>query len=373
MTRSAIVIGAGPSGLATAVCLQKAGFEVAVLERNDRIGSAWHDHYDSLRLHTSRKTSGLPGLPIPASAGKYPSRADMAAYLESYAQTFDLDVRLGYAVDRVDPEDGGWIVRHEHGDDFADVVVFATGLNGQPNRPDWPGLDGFPGPVMHGSEYRNPHRFLDRKVLVVGFGNSGADIATDLAGAGIATGLSVRSPVNIVPLEILGVPVTSLSLLRRALGPAAADRLSAPVIETLVGRPEDYGLRRADKGPVRQVVEDGRVPMIDVGVLAAIKAGRIAVHPGITRFDGGTVHFADDSNATYDTLIAATGYRVDLTAFLPDVPDVLDASGRPKVSGGPSGRRGLYFCSYHASPNGQLRQSAQEAAQIADHAAQTHG
>ncbi len=369
MTRNAIVIGAGPSGLATAVCLQKAGFEVAVLERDDRVGSAWHTHYDSLKLHTSRGRSGLPGLPIPRSAGKYPSRADVASYLETYAQTFDLDVRLGFAVDRVDPENGGWVVRHEHGDDVAEVVVFATGLNGQPNRPGWPGLDSFPGPVMHASEYRNPHRFIDRRVLVVGFGNSGADIATDLSGAGIVTGLSVRSPVNIVPQEILGIPVTSLSLLRRALGPAAADRMTAPVIETLVGRPEDYGLRKAAKGPVRQVVEDGRVPMIDVGVLAAIKAGRVAVHPGIERFDGASVRFADGTEGAYDSLITATGYRVDLSAFLPDVPDVLDAAGRPKVSGGPSGRAGLYFCSYHASPNGQLRQSAFEAEKIAEHAA----
>lgn len=366
----AIVIGAGPAGLAAAACLKRAGLEVAILEKADRVGAVWRGHYDRLHLHTARGRSGLPFMALPASVGKYPSRQDLIAYLERYAGHFGLEPQFGCAVARADPEGRGWRVRHSQGEARADVVVFATGLNGHPRRPDWPGMDRFPGRVLHSSEYRNADGFAGQRVLVVGFGNSGADIATDLAQAGVGTGLAVRGPVNLLPKEILGVPVTSMGVFRKLFGPAAADALTAPVVRALIGRPEDYGMAASAKGPMRQVVEDGKIPMIDAGALAEIKAGRIAVYPGIKRFDGSRIVFADGRDAAFDAVVLATGYGLDLRPMLPEVAHmVLDDRGRPLISGEPTGVPGLFFCSYHVSPSGQLRQAGLEARAIAEEAA----
>ncbi|MDJ0630100.1 MAG: NAD(P)/FAD-dependent oxidoreductase [Rhodobacter sp.] len=361
-----IIIGAGPAGLAAAACLKRAGLAVEIFERSDRIGPAWHRHYDRLVLHTSRGRSALPFRPMPSRVPKYPSRQDVIDYLEDYADAFGLAPRFGCAVASVHSTAEGWRVRHAEGDTQAEVVVFATGLNGHARRPDWPGLAAFPGQVLHSSDYRDAAAFAGQRVLVVGFGNSGADIATDLAEAAVDTGLSVRGPVNLLPKEILGIPATSLGLLRKLFPPAVADRLTAPVVRALIGRPDAYGMVASDKGPMRQVLEDGKIPMIDAGALAQIKAGRVAVYPGIARIEGRTVVFADGRRADFDAVVTATGYGLDLKQMLPDAAgDVLDGSGRPRVSGGPTGRCGLYFCSYHVSPNGQLRQAAMEAQAIA--------
>ena len=363
-----IVIGAGPSGLAAAACLKRAGAQVEMFERADSIGSAWRNHYDRLHLHTVKSRSGLPHRALPGHVSRYPSRSEMIAYLEDYARAFALTPRLGCAVHTVQPSENGWTVQHDGGESPADTVVCATGLNGQPNRPAWPGQDGFPGPVLHSSDYHSATPFTGQRILVVGFGNSGGDIALDLAEAGAQVTLSVRGPVNILPKELFGIPITSMGLLRKLMPYRLADALTAPILRAKIGRPEDYGLQSAHKGPAAQVIEDGRVPLIDIGALPAIKASRIAVRPGIVGFDGATVAFADATSVGFDAVILATGYRADLRALLPDTGDVLDADGRPRVSGGPSGARGLYFCSYHASADGQLRQSGIEARAIAAHA-----
>ena len=367
--RQAIVIGAGPAGLAAANCLLHRGFATKILERSDKVGPAWHGHYDRLHLHTARGRSGLPYKSLPKSVGRYPSRTDVIAYLEDYAKTFSLDIHFGHEVQTVTRYNGDWVVKHSGGTEVVEIVVFATGLNGHPKTPEWPGQEGFTGKVLHSSGYRNPKPFKDKRVLVVGFGNSGGDIALDLAQAHVEVGLCVRGPINIVPKEILGVPVTSLGLLGKIFPAYVADAMTAPVVRALIGRPERYGLRQADKGPLRQVVEDGKIPLIDIGALAEIEAGRIKLHPGIAGFDGGQVRFDDGTQAGFDAVILATGYDVDLRPLLPEADDVLDAQGRPKVSGGPTGLRGLYFCSYHASPNGQLRQAGAEALAIAQDAA----
>ncbi len=371
MTQStnAIVIGAGPAGLAAAACLGQAEMTARILERSDRVGASWRGQYDSLHLHTARGRSGLPFMAMPKSVGRYPARADVIGYLERYAQAFDLDIRFSTRVTEVARANGGWRVAHDAGEEHADIVVFATGLNATPRRPTWPGQDAFTGDILHSSDYRNPARFKGKRVLVVGFGNSGGDIARDLAQAEVEVGLCVRGPINILPKEILGVPTTSMGLLGKLFPAHVADALTAPVVRAIIGRPEDYGLRQAATGPLQQVVETGKIPLIDVGALAQIKAGRIMVHPGIERFDKSGVAFEDGSRAAFDAVILATGYDHDLRAILAGEPAVLDDRGHPRISGGATGAPGLYFCSYHASPNGQLKQAGAEARAIARDAA----
>ncbi len=365
----AIVVGAGPAGLATAACLQREGIETRVLERTAHVASSWRGHYDSLSLHTARGRSGLPFLPLPKSVGRYPSRDELIAYLEDYAERLSLDIRFDCAVRRVRRAGRVWRVSYGHRTDQATIVVLATGLNAQPRIPGLPGQEAFGGEILHSSAYRDPSPFEGKRVLVVGFGNSGGDIARDLAQAGIEVGLCVRGPINILPKEILGIPVTSMGLLGKLFPPHVADALTAPVVRAIIGRPERYGLRQAAKGPLRQVIEDGKIPLIDVGALPEIRAGRIRVYPGIDTLQPGGVRFEGGGSAPFDAIILATGYDYDLRAILPDEPGALDRNGHPRISGGPTGAPGLYFCSYRVSANGQIRQAGVEAMAIARHAA----
>jgi len=362
----AIVIGAGPAGLAAAACLKEVGVEVEILDRAQAVGDSWRRHYDCLHLHTSRGRSGLPGLKFPARAGRYPSLSEVIAYLEDYASHHALAPQFECDVTGVARQGQGWCVTHDRGQSEADIVVVATGINGAPRAPDWPGH--FDGPVLHSSAYRNAAPYAGGRVLVVGFGNSGGDIALDLANAGISVDLSVRGPVNILPKQLFGIPITSYGMLTKLLGYKMADRLTAPVLRMAVGRPEDYGLQAMAKGPAAMVHEDERIPMIDAGALGAIKTGRITIRPGVAALEGGAVRFADGSAESYDAIIAAIGYTVDLRPLLGEDCAALDDRGHARISGGPTAEKGLYFCSLHVSPYGQLHATGQEAMAIARHA-----
>ena len=360
----AIVIGAGPSGLAAAACLKKAGFTPEILDAGKKIGDSWRWHYDRLHLHTARGRSSLPGLSMPRGP-RYPARDEVIDYLQAYAETFDLRPQFGCAVKSVRPSNSGWRVTHAKGASEAPIVVFATGLNGAPYAPNFEGLDDFGGSWVHSSAYKNADPYKGKRVLVVGFGNTAADVTLDLAEAGVAVDMAVRGPVNLLPKELFGIPVTSLGILRKILPYKIVDALTAPILCLNLGRNEDYGLRSKGKGPNAQVIEDGRIPMIDVGALAQIKKGKIGIKPGPEIFSKGTCHFVGGSSAPYDAVIFATGYRVDLRPILGPMPDVLDETGKPVVSGGRTAAHGLYFCSYYVSPDGQLRQSGLDAEAIA--------
>ena len=362
-----IIIGAGPAGLACAVCVQKAGASVTILERSGQNASSWRGHYESLRLHTVKSRSALPHMEMPKHFARFPFRAQMIEYLDSYAARFALQPVFNTTVKTVRSAGNSWLVEHDQGIDPADAVIFATGLNGTPHRAKLPGLDQFAGTVLHSAHYKSGSAFAGQNVLVVGLGNSGGDIAVDLVHAGACVSLSVRGPVNILPHKLFGIPITSLGGLRKVLPYRWADALTAPILRAKIGRPEDYGLQSAGKGPAAQLIEDGRVPLIDHGTLIAIKEGQIAVRPGIKQISAKSVQFLDGSKKDFDAIILCTGYRTDLRTILPDSHHVLDEVGAPLVSGGHPSSDGLFFCSYKASADGQLRQTGIEARAIAKH------
>ena len=169
-----IIIGAGPAGLATAAVLRARGLNATILEKSDAVGPVWRRHYDRLHLHTDRGHSALPGLPMPSSYGRYPSRAQVVEYLESYAATFDLKPRFNTPVSEVRRNGTLWSAKAGDETIEAPVIVIATGLADFPYSPVWPGIETFSGPILHSSRYRNPKSFAGERVLVVGFGNSGA-------------------------------------------------------------------------------------------------------------------------------------------------------------------------------------------------------
>ena len=359
-----IVVGAGPAGLACAAALRRSGGSVIVLEKADRVAASWRHHYDRLHLHTHKRQSGLPGLPMPAAYPKYPSRDQLVAYLEDYAAHHRIAPRFGTTVLGV-RQRAGWVVETDTTTLTAGNVIFATGIVGWPLRPAWPGMDSFPGRLIHSSDYANPKPFSRCRVLVVGLGNSGGEIAMDLCDAGNEVSLSVRSPVNVVPRDLLGIPILTFAILQRSIPYKLVDALNAPILRLAIGDLEPFGLRRPAKGPMTQVAEDGKIPLLDIGTIDRIRRGLITVRPGIARMSGADVHFDDGARAPFDVIIQATGYRPSLRALLPDHQDVLDRSGAPIVCGRPTRHPGLFFCGHIAVATGQLREIGLEAKRIA--------
>lgn len=361
-----MIVGGGPAGLAMAERFGRIGVSAVVLERATRVGASWPQHYDRLHLHTARALSSLPGSPIPASEGRWVSRDGFAAYLARYAATNRLDVRLGVTATSVGRSTGGgWTVDWAHDDGAeevrgtlaASVVVVATGYNSVPFIPHWPALSSYGGRLLHSSSYRNPELLGARSALVVGPGNSGSEIAADLAGADVSVMLSIRTPPNIVRREVGGVPGQVLALAIKPLPVAGGDLVAGWVQRLSVGDLSRFGIPRANRGVVTQMVRDGVTPTIDVGLLAALRAGTVTVVPAVERFTRGAVELADGARVTPDVVIAATGYRRGLEELVGHL-DVLDASGLPRVNAAkqlPS-RPGLYLLGYSNPLSGNLLQ-----------------
>src|SRR5258706_2634713 len=195
-----VVVGAGPGGLAAAAALGAAGVPALVVDRAAAVGASWREHYERLHLHTERALSGLPGLAIPRAYGKWVARAHVVDYLEAYAAHHQLALRLSTPVERIEREGDRWRIDTPAERFAARGCVIATGYNHAPFLPDWPGRDQFAGELLHSSRYRNPRPYHGRDVLVVGAGNSGAEIAVDLIEGGAArVRVAIRTPPNIVP------------------------------------------------------------------------------------------------------------------------------------------------------------------------------
>jgi cation diffusion facilitator CzcD-associated flavoprotein CzcO len=364
-TSDAIVVGAGPAGLACAATMGMKGLKVTVFEKADHVGSVWRGHYDRLHLHTDRNNSSLPGLAMPRSYSRYPSRLQVVDYLESYAARFAIQPVLGRAVTSLRREGGQWCATTAAGPVTAPVVVVATGIASAPYCPSWPGMHAYQGSVIHSSRYRNPRACEGQRVLVVGFGNSGGEIALDLAEAGIDVALAVRGPVQILPRDLLGLPIVTWAIFYQPLPARLVDAINAPILRLALGSMEKLGLRRARKGPAQMVREDGRVPLIDVGTLAGIRNGSIKLRGGIDRFTSDGVVFSGGASESFGAVILATGFRPDLRALLGDMRDVLDEKGMPLVTGRETAEAGLYFCGQITSATGQFREIGIEAQRIA--------
>jgi cation diffusion facilitator CzcD-associated flavoprotein CzcO len=361
----AVVIGAGPAGLASAACLGRAGVSVTVLEAGAGVGTSWRGHYERLHLHTVKQHSGLPGLPFPAEVGRYPARAEVVAYLDAYAAHFGISPRTNEPVRRVRPiNGGGFEVESQGGPTHADVVVVATGLNRVPNPDELPGRARFRGPVSHAGRYREGAAFAGQRVLVVGAGNTGAEIALDLAEHGAKPVLSIRTPVNVVPRDFLGLPMQVTAIRLGRLPIAARDRIGRIVRRLAFGNLARFGLLRPATGPISSIVERGRIPILDVGTVAAIKRGDIVVRPAVASLTETGASFVDGSELALDAVILATGYRTGLSDIV-DVPGALRDDGAPKDWKGGGACPGLYFVGFASVATGLLREIGREAEALA--------
>lgn len=357
-----MVIGAGPAGLAVAATLAQRAQGCVVLERADSVGASWQRRYDSLRLHTARWLSGLPGAPIPRRYGQWVGRDDFVAYLREYAEKFGVRPAFGVDVQRIDRVDGTWRIETSGGDRTASTVVVATGYSRVPFLPDWPGRDTFTQPLLHSADYREPSAYRGGHVLVVGAGNSAAEIAVDLAQAGARVDLSVRTPPNIVRRDTFGVPSQLLGIaLRRA-----PERVMNPLTTVLrrVSVPDltAQGLPRPAGDGFTQFLRTQTVPILDHGFVDAVRARRVRVVAQVESLDADSVQLADGSTLRPDAVLCATGYRTGLEPLVGHL-GVLDERGMPLVHGPETLPQlpGLYFVGISIQLAGLLREIGLEA------------
>jgi putative flavoprotein involved in K+ transport len=349
-----VIVGGGASGLSAAGALQRRGITAVVLEKDEALGGTWARRYDRLHLHTVRGFSGLAHYPIPRRYPKYLSREEFVAYLREYASHFDLRVVTGCPVQNVRVESdrpSSWVAATPRGDWHCRVIVIATGQYRIPIIPSWEGREKYRGNLIHSSGYRSASPYTGKRVLVVGAGNSGTEIATDLAEHGAAhVALSIRTPPPIVPRDPFGMPVQRTGILLSFLPPAIADRLARLTARIVLGDLTRHGLRRPEWMPYSA----RRIPVIDVGFVNALKQRLVQIRPALTRLTGTDAVFEDGSAEPFDAIIAATGFSTGLNELL-ETKDVLNQSGEPvEASGQPTARPGIFFMGYTHSLRGHL-------------------
>jgi putative flavoprotein involved in K+ transport len=366
MAGRVIVVGAGAAGLAAAAMLGRQGIPYTVLERSDSVGAAWRSRYDGLRLHTVRWLSALPGAPIPRRYGPWVRRDDLVSYLEDYARTFHVEPEFGVEVIRIDRTPEGWRLQTSAGPRDAERVVVATGYTRTPDRPAWPGVASFGGSLIHSVDYREPSSYRDQQVLVVGAGNSAAEIAVEVAGVATQVLLAVRTPPNIVRRGTLGIPSQAFAVVlsrlpERVLNPVLGllRRLTVPDLRA-------YGLPAPSGDAFTRFLRSQTVPILDHGFVHAVRRGRIRIVAAVDSVADHEVRLVDGTVVRPDAVIAAIGYHPGLTEMVGHL-EVLDPSGQPTVHGAQTapGAPGLYFVGISVVLAGVLREITREARDVA--------
>jgi hypothetical protein len=345
------VIGAGAAGLEAVRVFREAGHDVVALERTDRVGGHWHTDYEALHLITPRDVSGFAGDPMPADYPLFPSRDQVRQYLERFADDHDLrrHVRFGVEVTAVTSPDAGvsgWDVTTSDGaTGHWDAVVVANGHHWDPALPSM--AADFTGRSLHSSQYTGPADLEGDRVLVVGAGNSGCDLAVDAVSARKQVSIAIRHGHVFQPKTFFGKGRNQLPLLAKLPG-WLAERVQRTLVRVSVGSPADYpGLQEP---PTRNL--NRQPPIVNDLLLYWLQHGRITARPGVTGVSGRTVNFADGSSGEFDTVLWATGFHVTLPFLAPDL--LTWRSGAPLRVGGmtvPVGVSRLYTVGL-ASPRG---------------------
>jgi len=332
-----------------------------VLERAS-VGASWRGHYDRLHLHTTRRLSFLGGSPIPRRYGRWVARDDVVAHLDEMAR--DLRVRPGVTVERVDPDGPGWVLSTSDGPVRARDVVIATGYNHTPLAPSWPGVDGYTGELLHAADYRSGAPFAGRDVLVVGVGNTGAEIAVDLVESGArSVRLAVRTPPHIVRRSTLGWPAQGTGMVVRHLPVPVVDVVARGLARVEVPDLSSYGLPRPTTGLYSRMLE-GATPVQDVGLIAAVRDGAVTPVAAVVGIEDDEVLLADGTRLRPEVIVAATGYRRDLEPLVGHL-GVLDERGLPRSHGARAPRPGLYLTGFTTPISGMFRELRLDAERIA--------
>ena len=372
-----VIVGAGPSGLAVAAGLKREGVPFIILERANCIASLWQNRtYDRLKLHLPKQFCQLPNFPFPEDYPEYPTKFQFIQYLEEYATHFDINPKYNETVQsaKYDETFGLWRVKtiSKSGQlgscEFEYIcrwLVVATGENAEKVVPDFEGLEDFGGDVLHAGDYKSGGRYQGKKVLVVGCGNSGMEVSLDLYNHGANPSMVVRSSVSskvsvfitkteffllcfqkqsfacysvfknrasclilcfvsfliyqvhVLPREILGKSTFELGVTMMKWMPVwLADKTLLLLARIVLGNTDKYGLKRPTIGPLELKNKEGKTPVLDIGALPKIRAGKIKIVPGIIKFGRGMVELVDGRVLDIDSVILATGYRSNVPSWL---------------------------------------------------------
>lgn len=357
------VVGAGPAGISTAVALKDRGVRPLLLERSDAVAASWRGRYDRLRLNTGRGFSHLPGRAYPKGTPTFPSRDEVIAHLEQGAAETGIDVRVCCPVARIDRTAGGWTLQTRDETLGVRQVVVATGHEHAPHLPAW--APDFTGELLHSSAYRNPERFAGKRVLVVGAGCSGMEIAHDLATGGAAeVWLAIRTPPNLMPRQgPAGLPGDVIAIPLYHLPVRLADAIARAGRRQTFGDLSAYGLPVPDEGVMARNKRLGVAPaIVDPEVVDTIRDGRIAIVPTVAAA-GDDVELVDGARLQPDAVICATGFSRGLEPLVGHL-GVLDEHGRPRAIGAEPAAPGLRFVGFVPRP-AQIGASAKQARRAA--------
>jgi len=315
------VIGAGPAGLAVARNLDKQNIPFVGFEAGPTVGGLWNidnprsTMYHSAHLISSKRMTEFKEFPMADRVADYPHHAEVYRYFQAYAEHFDLTTRYEFEteVTAVEPVDGsppkGWLVttrRLNNGDralltrPFKGVVI-ANGTLSEPNRPHFEGT--FDGRLMHAAQYKHADIFDDRRVLIVGAGNSGCDIVVDAVHRARFVGLSVRRGYHFVPKYVFGRPADTVGG-RIKLPFPLKQRIDNILLKWFTGNPQRFGFPRPD----HDLYESH--PIVNSLVLHHLGHGDITIYGDIARLDGDGVIFRDNTRQKFDLILTATGYKL---------------------------------------------------------------
>jgi hypothetical protein len=319
------VIGAGCSGLTSVKNLIQAGVkDLVCYEQNDDIGGNWY--YSANNSHSSvcetthiissKKLSEYVDFPMPEHYPDYPSHQQVFEYFKSYAEHFKLYpyIKFNTSVEKAEKlADERWQLRLSNGEvEVFDYLVVANGHHNKPRHPNYPGQ--FEGDYLHAHDYKHnrDERFIDKKVLVVGAGNSGCDCAVEISRVAAQTAISMRKGYYIIPKFMLGKPTDTFNETLLKMPKFIQGPLRKVGLWLQVGDYRDYGLEKPDYSILKSH------PVVNSELLYKIRHGKVQPKKDILRFEGKQVHFADGSVDTFDTVLAATGYHISFPFFDPD-------------------------------------------------------
>jgi putative flavoprotein involved in K+ transport len=347
--------------------LERRGVSALVLERSDHVGASWRRRYGSLRLNTLRWMSTLKGYRMPRRYGRWPSRDQVIEYLEDYVREERLQIEFGIEARRITRTNGTWIVETSKGPQEARAVVVAVGYDHDPVIPDWPGKEGFAGELVHASLYRDPEPFRSRDVLVVAPGNTGSEIAFELARNGAhRVRTAMRSTPNVFRREWLRMPTPLIAAPMDYAPTKVADRISSLAQRVMIGDLSAVGFAPPTHGLATNVLERKVSPVIDAGFVDALKTGEIELVAAVEAFEGPDVILSDGERIQPEVVIAATGYDRGLDPLVGHL-GVLGPDGEPTHNGVPASPAapGLYFVGYGLWLRGQLPRTSRDTRRVA--------
>ncbi|GAB2281480.1 hypothetical protein Dimus_016067 [Dionaea muscipula] len=340
-----IIIGAGLAGLSTAACLSRLSIPYIIIEREDCSASMWRKKaYDRLHLHLPKHFCELPHLPFPSAYPKYVPKDDYIRYIDDYACHFQISPLYMKRAEQAvyDEDENKWRVTVNDGSEEyrSRFLVVATGENTDPFMPHIEGLGTFSGKVVHSTAYRSGKEYVKKNVLVVGSGNSGMEIALDLANNDANTSIVIKSPIHVQSRRIvhaalvLGkyIPVPLLDLLIRFMS------------RIVYGNLTNYGISTPKEGPISMRIKYGKYPVIDVGTIDKIKRHEIQVLPAIASIQGNSILFSNGHSYAFDAIVLATGFRRSTTSWIKGDDYLFNEDGLPKPSypNHWKGKNGLY-------------------------------